>query len=64
MTGLERRCQVSDLSDSVEFLSENGGALLGPGMAGASKLAPALIYHFTNPRQRCERAMIKPKERA
>jgi hypothetical protein len=27
MTGSERRCQVSDLSDSVEFLGENGSRI-------------------------------------
>jgi hypothetical protein len=49
MTGGERRCQVSDLSDSVEFLGQN--AVLIPGspecisgrLLGVSPIL--LIYH-------------------
>ena len=60
MTGGEQRCQVSDLSDSVEFFGNNGDSV-PEGRNGEYKLMVAdfdisLKDHYGH-------EMIKPKER-
>jgi hypothetical protein len=48
MTGSERRCQVSDVSDSVEFLGKTINYIVEDGSDEYGLLAyGVLIYHFT-----------------